>query len=190
MGSLSNSMSSSTVSTTEILEEVATILKAQQRIEQIIESDPSLASDSIKEIIQHVRTESESSGNESVKSAKTVRSGRWSPSGSSVDSFMTADDDFENLASLQFLSTAYDLVDEDRIYTRKIRFELCGVQSEREFLAKLHCIREAEKLWLRDKQSRIWLRDVTCVILTGLLKADGTDPEPCQGTLFAFFYRK
>ncbi|CBY34208.1 unnamed protein product [Oikopleura dioica] len=180
MGSLSNSMSSSTVSTTEILEEVATILKAQQRIEQIIESDPSLASDSIKEIIQHVRTESESSGNESVKSAKTVRSGRWSPSGSSVDSFMTADDDFENLASLQFLSTAYDLVDEDRIYTRKIRFELCGVQSEREFLAKLHCIREAEKLWLRDKQSRIWLRDVTCVILTGLLKADGTDPEPCQ----------
>jgi len=54
------------------------------------------------------------------------------------------------------------------------------VRSEREFLAKLHCIREAEKLWLNDKQSRIWLRDVTCVILTGLLKADGTDPEPCQ----------
>lgn len=79
MGSISNSMSNSTASTTEILEEVATILKAQQRIEQIIESDPSLASssDSIKEIIQHVRTESESSGNESVASQRTVRSGRW-----------------------------------------------------------------------------------------------------------------
>lgn len=94
---------------------------------------------------------------------------------------MTADEDFE-LTTFPFLGSAYELADEDRIYTRKIRYELCGVKTEREFLAKLHCIREAEKLWLSDKASRVWLKDVTCVILTGLLQADGSDPEPCQGT--------
>jgi len=63
---------------------------------------------------------------------------------------------------------------------RKVRYQLFGQRSEREFLGKLYCIRKAEQSWLSDPETRNWLRDTGLMTITGLLIADGSDPEPFQ----------
>ena len=76
---------------------------------------------------------------------------------------MTACDDFE-YDSFPFLSQGLDLAEEYKVDARKIRYQLFGQRSEREFLGKLWCIRKAECSWLSDPQARDWLRYINLKI--------------------------
>jgi hypothetical protein len=129
--------------------------------------------DAISRILSHIRSDSDSSSNESDR---TLRN---SGSLSSIDSFMTACDEFE-YTNFPFLTKGMDLADVGLVDSRKIRYQLFGQRSEREFLGKLYCIRKAENAWLSDSASRNWLRDTGRDVVSGLLSADGTDPEPFE----------
>ena len=96
---------------------------------------------------------------------------------------MTACDDFE-YDSFPFLSQGLDLAEEYKVDARKIRYQLFGQRSEREFLGKLWCIRKAESSWLSDPQARDWLRFVNLKIF------DILPYKYCSETLMNFYWYK
>lgn len=160
-------ISTSSTASNEILDEVTNLLKSSDRLDRMIRSD-----DAISRILSHIRNDSD----ESIESDRTIRN---SSSVSSIDSYMTACDEFE-YSTFPFLTKGIELAEIGLVDSRKVRYQLFGQRSEREFLGKLYCIRKAEQSWLSDSATRNWLRDTGLVTISGLLTADGTDPEPFQ----------
>ncbi|KAM4663879.1 mitoguardin 2 [Discoglossus pictus] len=101
----------------------------------------------------------------------------------SDDSFFSAAELFESLqlSEVPFLPTksaaAYEealkLVQDGEVTCRTIRTELLGCYNDQDFLAKLHCIREAFKVLLQDDGNQLFFGEVGKQMVTGLmLKAE------------------
>ncbi|KAI1724390.1 mitoguardin domain-containing protein [Ditylenchus destructor] len=112
----------------------------------------------------------------------------------SDDSFATANDeqmgfnDVESTLSLRFDTPN---AEENKLYNeglkeferghvryRKSRAQICGCDSERDFAAKLYCVRKAFKLLMNDDQKMHWLTQSGRALIADLLRHDGRDPGP------------
>uniref|UniRef100_G1S7B8 Mitoguardin 2 n=1 Tax=Nomascus leucogenys TaxID=61853 RepID=G1S7B8_NOMLE len=97
----------------------------------------------------------------------------------SEDSFFSATELFESLQTgdypipLSRPAAAYEealqLVKEGRVPCRTLRTELLGCYSDQDFLAKLHCVRQAFEGLLEDKSNQLFFGKVGRQMVTGLM---------------------
>ncbi|NWS72176.1 MIGA2 protein, partial [Crotophaga sulcirostris] len=105
----------------------------------------------------------------------------------SEDSFMSA---VERLDPLHFEeipfhfsmpATAYDealqLVKEGKVACRTLRTELLGCYSDEDFLAKLHCIRQAFQKVLEDRSNQLFFGEVGKQVVIGLMTKAEKNPK-------------
>ncbi|XP_016045467.1 mitoguardin 2 isoform X2 [Erinaceus europaeus] len=105
----------------------------------------------------------------------------------SEDSFFSATELFESLQvgdypiPLSRPAAAYEealqLVKEGRVLCRTPRTELLGCYSDQDFLAKLHCVRQAFEGLLEDKNNQLFFGDVGRQMVTGLMTKAEKSPK-------------
>lgn len=104
----------------------------------------------------------------------------------SEDSFFSATELFESLHAgdpipLSRPAAAYEealqLVKEGRVLCRTPRTELLGCYSDQDFLAKLHCVRQAFEDLLEDKNNQLFFGDVGRQMVTGLMTKAEKSPK-------------
>ncbi|CAK7304059.1 Mitoguardin 1 [Vulpes lagopus] len=82
----------------------------------------------------------------------------------------------ESLCHCPFYEEAMHLVEEGKIYSRVLRTEMLECLGDSDFLAKLHCIRQAFQVILSETANRIFLAESGRKILSALIvKARKTD---------------
>ncbi|XP_036712083.1 mitoguardin 2 isoform X2 [Balaenoptera musculus] len=105
----------------------------------------------------------------------------------SEDSFFSATELFEPLqvgdypSPLSRPAAAYEealqLVKEGRVPCRTLRTELLGCYSDQDFLAKLHCVRQAFEGLLEDKSHQFFFGQVGRQMVTGLMTKAEKSPK-------------
>lgn len=105
----------------------------------------------------------------------------------SEDSFFSATELFESLQlgdcplPLSRPAAAYEealqLVKEGRVLCRTPRTELLGCYSDQDFLAKLHCVRQAFEGLLEDKSNQLFFGEVGRQMVTGLMTKAEKSPK-------------
>lgn len=105
----------------------------------------------------------------------------------SEDSFFSATELFESLqigdfpVPLSRPAAAYEealhLVKEGRVLCRTLRTELLGCYSDQDFLAKLHCVRQAFEGLLEDKSNQLFFGEVGRQMVTGLMTKAEKSPK-------------
>ncbi|XP_008824254.1 mitoguardin 2 [Nannospalax galili] len=105
----------------------------------------------------------------------------------SEDSFFSATELFESLKvgdyplPLSKPAAAYEealqLVKEGKVPCRTLRTELLGCYSDQDFLAKLHCIRQAFKGLLEDRNNQIFFGEVGRQMVSGLMTKAEKSPK-------------
>ncbi|XP_032163488.1 mitoguardin 2 [Mustela erminea] len=105
----------------------------------------------------------------------------------SEDSFFSATELFESLQAgddlipLSRPAAAYEealqLVQEGRVPCRTLRTELLGCYSDQDFLAKLHCVRQAFEGLLEDKSNQLFFGEVGRQMVTGLMTKAEKSPK-------------
>ncbi|XP_007471866.1 PREDICTED: protein FAM73B [Lipotes vexillifer] len=105
----------------------------------------------------------------------------------SEDSFFSATELFESLqvgdypSPLSRPAAAYEealqLVKEGRVPCRTLRTELLGCYSDQDFLAKLHCVRQAFEGLLEDKSHQFFFGEVGRQMVTGLMTKAEKSPK-------------
>ncbi|XP_075761325.1 mitoguardin 2 isoform X4 [Pelodiscus sinensis] len=97
----------------------------------------------------------------------------------SEDSFFSAAELFDSLQigkipfQLSKPAAAYEealqLVNEGRVSCRTLRTELLGCYHDQDFLAKLHCVRQAFQALLQDENNQLFFGEVGKQMVTGLM---------------------
>ncbi|XP_049751900.1 mitoguardin 2 isoform X4 [Elephas maximus indicus] len=105
----------------------------------------------------------------------------------SEDSFFSATELFESLQigdypiPLSRPAAAYEealqLVKEGKVPCRTLRTELLGCYNDQDFLAKLHCVRQAFKGLLEDNSNRLFFGEVGRQMVTGLMTKAEKSPK-------------
>ncbi|XP_006918107.1 mitoguardin 2 isoform X2 [Pteropus alecto] len=105
----------------------------------------------------------------------------------SEDSFFSATELFESLQvgdfpiSLSRPAAAYEealqLVKEGKVLCRTLRTELLGCYSDQDFLAKLHCVRQAFEGLLEDQSNQLFFGEVGRQMVTGLMTKAEKSPK-------------
>ncbi|KAK2497123.1 hypothetical protein MC885_021061 [Smutsia gigantea] len=105
----------------------------------------------------------------------------------SEDSFFSATELFESLQTgdyplpLSRPAAAYEealqLVKEGKVACRTLRTELLGCYSDQDFLAKLHCVRQAFEGLLEDKSNQLFFGEVGRQMVTGLMTKAEKSPK-------------
>lgn len=105
----------------------------------------------------------------------------------SEDSFFSATELFESLhigdypLPLSRPAAAYEealrLVKEGRVACRTLRTELLGCYNDQDFLAKLHCVRQAFEGLLEDKSNQLFFGEVGRQMVTGLMTKAEKSPK-------------
>nr|XP_011709888.2 mitoguardin 2 [Macaca nemestrina] len=105
----------------------------------------------------------------------------------SEDSFFSATELFESLQTgdypipLSRPAAAYEealqLVKEGKVLCRTLRTELLGCYSDQDFLAKLHCVRQAFEGLLEDKSNQLFFGKVGRQMVTGLMTKAEKSPK-------------
>ncbi|XP_040338537.1 mitoguardin 2 isoform X1 [Herpailurus yagouaroundi] len=105
----------------------------------------------------------------------------------SEDSFFSATELFESLQvgdysiPLSRPAAAYEealqLVREGKVPCRTLRTELLGCYSDQDFLAKLHCVRQAFEGLLEDKSNQLFFGEVGRQMVTGLMTKAEKSPK-------------
>ncbi|XP_012627640.1 mitoguardin 2 isoform X2 [Microcebus murinus] len=105
----------------------------------------------------------------------------------SEDSFFSATELFESLqvgdypTPLSRPAAAYEealqLVKEGKVPCRTLRTELLGCYSDQDFLAKLHCVRQAFEGLLEDKSNQLFFGKVGRQMVTGLMTKAEKSPK-------------
>ncbi|KAB1279618.1 Mitoguardin 2 [Camelus dromedarius] len=72
---------------------------------------------------------------------------------------------------------ALQLVKEGKVPCRTLRTELLGCYSDQDFLAKLHCVRQAFKGLLEDKSHQLFFGEVGRQMVTGLMTKAEKSPK-------------
>ncbi|KAM6169351.1 mitoguardin 2 isoform 2-T2 [Rhynchocyon petersi] len=105
----------------------------------------------------------------------------------SEDSFFSATELFESLhvgeypIPLSRPAAAYEealqLVKEGRVPCRTLRTELLGCYNDQDFLAKLHCVRQAFEGLLEDNSNQLFFGEVGRQMVTGLMTKAEKSPK-------------
>lgn len=108
----------------------------------------------------------------------------------SEDSFFSATELFESLQvgdypiPLSRPAAAYEealqLVKEGKVLCRTLRTELLGCYSDHDFLAKLHCVRQAFEGLLEDQSNQLFFGEVGRQMVTGLMTKAEKSPKGFQ----------
>ncbi|XP_026106785.1 mitoguardin 2-like [Carassius auratus] len=105
---------------------------------------------------------------------------------SSDDSFFSAaelfeafslEDTYRSLKPAALYEEALGLVKDGGVACRSMRTELLECYSDEDFLAKLHCVRQAFQLLLLDETHRMFFMDAGKQIISGLLAKANKSPE-------------
>ncbi|XP_048200314.1 mitoguardin 2 [Perognathus longimembris pacificus] len=105
----------------------------------------------------------------------------------SEDSFFSATELFESLQVRDFpiplsrpaaaYEEALQLVKEGQVTCRTLRTELLGCFSDQDFLAKLHCVRQAFEGLLEDKSNQLFFGEVGRQMVAGLMTRAEKSPK-------------
>ncbi|XP_063100354.1 mitoguardin 2 isoform X2 [Cavia porcellus] len=105
----------------------------------------------------------------------------------SEDSFFSATELFESLQAGDFpvplsrpaaaYEEALQLVKEGKVLCRTLRTELLGCYSDQDFLAKLHCVRQAFEGLLEDPGNQLFFGEVGRQMVTGLMTKAEKSPK-------------
>lgn len=104
----------------------------------------------------------------------------------SDDSFFSAAELFENMTVDEFYppmrpaalyEEALSLVQEDRVKYRTLRTELLECYSDQDFLAKLHCVRQAFQVLLLDETHRTFFMETGKQMVAGLMVKANKSPK-------------
>ncbi|XP_037653468.1 mitoguardin 2 isoform X2 [Choloepus didactylus] len=105
----------------------------------------------------------------------------------SEESFFSATELFESLQVRDYLiplsrpAAAYEealqLVKEGRVPCRTLRTELLGCYSDQDFLAKLHCVRQAFEGLLEDRSNQLFFGEVGRQMVVGLMTKAEKSPK-------------
>ncbi|XP_075416780.1 mitoguardin 2 isoform X2 [Tenrec ecaudatus] len=105
----------------------------------------------------------------------------------SEDSFFSATELFESLQVGDFpiplsrpaaaYEEALQLVKEGKVPCRTLRTELLGCYNDQDFLAKLHCVRQAFKGLLEDSSNQLFFGEVGRQMVTGLMTKAEKSPK-------------
>ncbi|XP_012711279.2 mitoguardin 2 isoform X2 [Fundulus heteroclitus] len=105
---------------------------------------------------------------------------------SSDDSFFSAAELFENMTlediyhpmkPAALYQEALSLVQEGRVRYRTLRTELLECYSDQDFLAKLHCVRQAFQVLLLDETHRTFFMETGKQMVTGLMVKANKSPK-------------
>ncbi|XP_038637570.1 mitoguardin 2 isoform X1 [Scyliorhinus canicula] len=101
----------------------------------------------------------------------------------SEDSFFSAAELFDSLSfdeeryQLSRSSVLYEeamrIVQDDRVACRSFRTEVLECYSDEDFLAKLHCVRQAFEVLLQDETNRLYFSEIGKQMITGLMSTAG-----------------
>lgn len=101
---------------------------------------------------------------------------------SSDDSFVSAAELFDfsfdverfNLSRPSALyEEAMRVVQEDRVSCRSFRTEVLDCYNDEDFLAKLHCVRQAFEILLQEEENRLYFSEIGKQMITGLMSTAG-----------------
>lgn len=101
---------------------------------------------------------------------------------SSDDSFVSAAELFDfsfdverfNLSRPSALyEEAMRVVQEDRVSCRSFRTEVLECYNDEDFLAKLHCVRQAFEILLQEEENRLYFSEIGKQMITGLMSTAG-----------------
>ncbi|NXE46388.1 MIGA2 protein, partial [Casuarius casuarius] len=105
----------------------------------------------------------------------------------SEDSFFSAAELFDSLhfeeipfhlsKPVAAYEDALQLVKEGKVACRTLRTELLGCYSDQDFLAKLHCVRQAFKELLEDESNQLFFGEVGKQMVTGLMRKAEKNPK-------------
>ncbi|XP_051892940.1 mitoguardin 2 isoform X2 [Pristis pectinata] len=68
---------------------------------------------------------------------------------------------------------AMRVVRDDRVSCRSFRTELLECYNDEDFLAKLHCVRQAFEILLQEEENRLYFSEIGKQMITGLMSAAG-----------------
>ncbi|RLW00539.1 hypothetical protein DV515_00008835 [Chloebia gouldiae] len=108
-------------------------------------------------------------------------------SSTSEDSFFSAAELFDSLSFEQMpfhlskpvaaYEEALQLVKEGKVACRTLRTELLGCYSDQDFLAKLHCVRQAFQELLEDESNQLFFGEVGKQMMIGLMTKAEKNPK-------------
>ncbi|XP_053817735.1 mitoguardin 2 [Vidua macroura] len=108
-------------------------------------------------------------------------------SSASEDSFFSAAELFDSLPFEQMpfhlskpvaaYEEALELVKEGKVACRTLRTELLGCYSDQDFLAKLHCVRQAFQELLEDESNQLFFGEVGKQMMIGLMTKAEKNPK-------------
>ncbi|XP_045147671.1 mitoguardin 1 [Echinops telfairi] len=94
----------------------------------------------------------------------------------------------ESLCHCPFYEEAMHLVEEGRIYSRVLRTEMLECLGDSDFLAKLHCIRQAFQVILSETANRMFLAESGRTILSALLVKAQKNPKKFEDVFDEMMY--
>uniref|UniRef100_A0A2K5SC09 Mitoguardin 1 n=1 Tax=Cebus imitator TaxID=2715852 RepID=A0A2K5SC09_CEBIM len=94
----------------------------------------------------------------------------------------------ESLCHCPFYEEAMRLVEEGKIYSRVLRTEMLECLGDSDFLAKLHCIRQAFQVILSESANRIFLAESGRKILSTLIVKARKNPKKFEDVFDEMIY--
>ncbi|XP_037682794.1 mitoguardin 1 isoform X1 [Choloepus didactylus] len=94
----------------------------------------------------------------------------------------------ESLCHCPFYEEAMHLVEEGKIYSRVLRTEMLECLGDSDFLAKLHCIRQAFQVILSETTNRIFLAESGRKILSALIVRARKNPKKFEDVFDEMIY--
>lgn len=94
----------------------------------------------------------------------------------------------ESLCHCPFYEEAMRLVEEGKIYSRVLRTEMLECLGDSDFLAKLHCIRQAFQVILSETANRIFLAESGRKILSALIVKARKNPKKFEDVFDEMIY--
>ncbi|XP_011741215.1 mitoguardin 1 isoform X1 [Macaca nemestrina] len=94
----------------------------------------------------------------------------------------------ESLCHCPFYEEAMHLVEEGKIYSRVLRTEMLECLGDSDFLAKLHCIRQAFQVILSESANRIFLAESGRKILSALIVKARKNPKKFEDVFDEMIY--
>lgn len=94
----------------------------------------------------------------------------------------------ESLCHCSFYEEAMHLVEEGKIYSRVLRTEMLECLGDSDFLAKLHCIRQAFQVILSESANRIFLAESGRKILSALIVKARKNPKKFEDVFDEMIY--
>ncbi|XP_006888653.1 PREDICTED: protein FAM73A isoform X1 [Elephantulus edwardii] len=94
----------------------------------------------------------------------------------------------ESLCQCPFYEEAMHLVEEGKIYSRVLRTEMLECLGDSDFLAKLHCIRQAFQVILSETANRMFLAESGRKILSALIVKARKNPKKFEDVFDEMIY--